>query len=276
MGKLKTRNNLIFYIFISLIAFIWMVPVIFMVLTSLKETTELYSRSIFSLPETFQWRNYIEAWETGNMSLYIRNSAVISIIKVPLGVFVSALAAFGLSRLNYKFEKSTFVFFVLGMTIPFQAALVPLVIMLSNVGLMNTLTGLIITYLGFGLPFAILMLTGFMKGIPKELDEAAKIDGCTNLGLFFKVILPVTKPALAALFIFDFLATWNEFLLAQVFINSDSMRPVTAGLMQFQGQHATNWPVMLAGVLLSVLPVLIVYVMFQKHFTQGLAGAVKG
>ncbi|WP_077622548.1 carbohydrate ABC transporter permease [Sediminibacillus massiliensis] len=269
-------SKTLFYIFIITFGLVWLVPVFFLAITALKSTGDLFSGSLFSLPQKYNWGNFIEAFREGDMAVYMRNSAFISIIKVPLGILVAALAAFGLTRLNFKWEKPIYIFFILGMTIPFQACLVPLVIMLTNANLMDTYVGLIILYIGFGIPFAMLILTGFFRGIPKELDEAARIDGCSDLGLFFRIILPVAKPAIATLIIMDFLATWNEFLLAQIFISSDNLKTVTTGIMSFTGQHSTNYPLMMAGVLMSVLPVLAVYIIFQRHFVQGMGGAVKG
>lgn len=269
-------SKILFYVFITTFALVWLVPVFFLLLTSLKSTGDLFGGSLFSLPKEYQWGNFVQAWKDGDMSLYMKNSLIISIIKVPLGIFIAALAAFGLTRLNFKWEKPTYIFFILGMTIPFQACLVPLVIMLNKAQLMNTYTGLILIYLGFGIPFAILILYGFFKGIPKELDEAARIDGCTDFGLFLRVILPVALPAISTLVILDFLATWNEFLLAQIFLTADDLKTVTTGIMSFRGEHSTNYPLMMSGVLLSVVPVLIVYIMFQKHFVNGFGGAVKG
>jgi raffinose/stachyose/melibiose transport system permease protein len=275
MNEIKPRN-ILFYIFIITFALVWLVPVFFLAMTSLKSTGDLFSGSLFSLPKEYQWGNFIEAWKEGDMGVYMKNSLFISIIKVPLGIFIAALAAFGLTRLNFKWEKPTYIFLILGMTIPFQACLVPLVIMLNKVHLMNTYAGLILIYLGFGIPFAILILYGFFQGIPRELDEAARIDGCNDFRLFLKVILPVALPAISTLVILDFLATWNEFLLAQIFLTSDDLKTVTTGIMSFRGEHSTNYPLMMSGVLLSVLPVLIVYIMFQKHFVNGFGGAVKG
>lgn len=266
-----------FYVFITTFAFIWLIPVFFLTVTALKSPADLFgSASLFSLPSQFQWGNFLDAWTEGEMGMYMKNSLLISVIKVPLGIFIAALAAFGLTRLNFKFEKPMYMFFILGMTIPFQACLVPLVMMFTKAGLMNTYTGLIILYIGFGIPFAILILTGFFKGIPMELDEAARMDGCTDFKLFLKVILPVSMPALSTLIILDFLATWNEFLLAQIFLSSDTMKTVTTGILAFSGEYSTNYPLMMSGVLLSVLPVLIVYIIFQKHFVNGFSGAVKG
>lgn len=269
-------SKILFYVFISIFAFVWLMPVLILVFTSLKSSGDLYSGSLFSLPEEFKWGNFVEAWKEGNLGIYMKNSFMISVIKVPLGILIASLAAFGLTRMNFKWEKPMYIFFILGMTIPFQACLVPLVMMLNKMNLLNTHVGLIILYLGFGLPFATLILYGFFKGIPRELDEAARIDGCSDLYLFIKIILPVALPAISTLVILDFLSTWNEFLLAQIFLTSDYLKTVPAGIMSFQGEYSTNYPLMMSGVLLSVLPVLLVYIIFQKHFVSGFGGAVKG
>ncbi|MBM7570587.1 carbohydrate ABC transporter permease [Aquibacillus albus] len=272
----KQPARVLFYIFIITFGLVWLIPVFFLTITALKSNGDLFSNPLYALPSKYHFENFIEAFNEGNMIVYMRNSAFISIIKVPLGILVAALAAFGLTRLSFKWEKPFYIFFILGMTIPFQACLVPLVIMLTKANLMNTYVGLIFIYIGFGIPFAMLILTGFFKGIPRELDDAARIDGCSDLGLFFRIILPVAKPAIATLIIMDFLATWNEFLLAQIFISSDNLKTVTTGIMSFTGEYSTDYPLMMSGVLLSVLPVLLVYIIFQKHFVKGLGGAVKG
>jgi len=273
--KLKP-SRLLFYIFITSFALVWLIPVFFLFLTSLKSNGDLFGNPLYALPEEFQWGNFVEAWKEGNLGMYMKNSLIISVIKVPLGIFVAALAAFGLTRLNFKWEKPVYLFIILGMTIPFQACLVPLVIMLNKVNLMDTHVGLIFIYIGFGIPMATLILYGFFKGIPNELDEAARIDGCSDLFLFLRIILPVALPAISTLVILDFLATWNEFLLAQIFLTSDELKTITTGIMSFKGEYSTNYPLMMSGVLLSVLPVLLVYLIFQKHFVNGFGGAVKG
>lgn len=269
-------SKLLFYFFIISFALVWLIPIFFVMITSLKSSGDLFSNSLFSLPKEYKWSNLIEAWKEGDLSLYMKNSLFISIVKVPLGILIAALGAFGLTRLNFKWEKPVYLFIILGMTIPFQATLVPLVIMLNKVNLLNSHVGLIILYIGFGIPFATLILYGFFKAIPRELDEAARIDGCSDLFLFIRIILPIAMPAIATLIILDFLSTWNEFLLAQIFLTSDDLKTVTTGIMSFKGQYSTNYPLMMAGVLITVLPVLVVYIIFQKHFVSGFGGAVKG
>ena len=166
--------------------------------------------------------------------------------------------------------------FLIGMMVPHQVALVPLNIILSRLQLTNTYGGLFYVYVGFGIAFGILVLRGFMRAIPFEIDESARIDGASNWQLFIHIIVPITRPAISTLLIMDFLSTWNEFLLASVLITDDTMRTVPAGLLRFHGEAGVHYPTLCAGVLISILPVFIVYLFFQRYFVEGMAGAVKG
>jgi raffinose/stachyose/melibiose transport system permease protein len=271
--KRKVSNGLLYLILIVLAVF-FILPIVFVAFTALKSNADLNAHSFHSFPRELMWGNFADAWE--RIKKYMGNSLLISVVKVPLGILVNALAAFALTRLRFKWSTGMFVFILIGMMVPMQATLVPLNMMLNAVGLNNTYPGIMFIYLGFGIPFGILVLRGFMLAIPRELDEAAVIDGCGELGKFFRIIVPIAMPAIATLFILDFLATWNEFLLAQIFITKESMQPVTAGLLTFQGQHSTDYTLLNAGVLLSIIPVMFVYVFFQKYLISGMVGAVKG
>ena len=204
----------------------------------------------------------------------MKNGLIICLLKVPLGILVESLAAFAITRLNIKHKTAIFVFFLLGMMLPHQMALIPLNRAFSNYNLINNYAGLFVVYTGFGIGYGILVLRGFMRSIPKDLDEAAYIDGCGKLRLYYNIILPITKPAIATVFIVDFLNTWNEFLLQSILITSDSLRTVPNGLMSFIGEYGTDYGLLNAGVLISIVPVLVVYLSFQKYFVEGMAGEV--
>lgn len=278
MEELRVRPavNILRYTFLIVLALIFLIPVLFIAFTALKSKSDLLTSPFYALPKKFQWGNFLKAWDQGKMSMYMGNTVFICLIKVPLGILIEALAAFALTRLNFKWSNSMFAFFLVGMMIPIQATLVPLNIFLNKTHLVNTYPGIFLIYVGFGIPFGILILRGFFRTIPKEIDESALIDGCSDLGKFLRIVLPLAMPAIATLVIFDFMATWNEFLLAQIFITKDSMRTITTGLLSFKGEHATDYTLMNAGVLISIIPTLAVYLMFQKYFVSGLAGSVKG
>lgn len=272
----KKWNKIIFYILLTLLALLWMAPVFTVFMTALKSQGDFYSgSSLFSLPEQLKWSNFTDAWTKGRLGTYMKNGLIICLLKVPLGILVESMAAFAITRLDIKHKTAIFIFFLLGMMLPHQMALIPLNRVFSNYNLINHYAGLFIVYTGFGIGYGILVLRGFMRSIPKDLDEAAYIDGCNKLRLYFHIILPITKPALATVFIVDFLNTWNEFLLQSILITKDSLRTVPNGLLSFIGEYGTNYGLLNAGVLISIVPVLVVYLTFQKYFVEGMAGAVK-
>jgi len=276
MKKTIKRKPWVKYLVLSVLSLIWIVPLIAIVLTSIKSPADFFGGlGLFELPEVFHWDNFRVAFFEGNLFMYMRNSLIISFVKVPIGIFVAALAAFALTRLNIKWKRGIFIFFLIGMMVPFQIALVPLNTFFSRHGLIDSLGALTYVYIAFGLPFAILVLRGFFNAIPRDIDEAAYIDGCSKFRLFISILLPIAKPALASLFILDFLATWNEFLLASVLIRDTARQPITAGLMTFVGERGTDFGLLSAGVLINVIPVFVVYLVLQRYFVEGVAGAVK-
>lgn len=272
----KITKKVILYVVLAILAIIWIIPIFTLIATSLKHKKDFMSGlSLFQLPAQIAWDNFANAITQGRLFTYMKNDLIVSFLKVPLGIFVGSLAAFSLTRLNIKHKTGIFIFFLIGMMLPMQTALVPINMIYSKLNLLNTYFGLFYVYIGFGLSYCILVMRGFMLGIPKDIDEAAYIDGCTKWQLFYKIILPIAKPAVATLFITDFLSTWNEYLLASVIINDNALKTVPVGIMTFVGEHGTDYGLLCAGVLISVLPVMIVYLAFQRHFVEGMAGAVK-
>jgi len=258
-------------------ALFWLIPLLFIIFTSFKTRADLMQGSPFSLPKTFTFANYEAAWKTGKFTVYGLNSLIISATKPPINMFIAALAAFALSRLRFRFQRGLFLFFVMGTMIPVQVALGPIFTMILNAGLLSTYLGILLPYIAFGLPYQIFLFHGFFKAIPRDLDEAAKIDGCSAFGLLFRIILPLSLPILGAVFILDFVATWNEFAIALVILSSSSSWTIPLGLTSFQGQFTTNYGALNAAIVLSILPVILVYLIFQRYFVAGLTtGAVKG
>ena len=274
--KLHSPKTWLIYLLLVLLALVWIAPAFTLIATALKSQKDFYSgMSLFQLPPQIAWDNFSAAITSGHMFFYMKNDLVICLIKVPLGILLEAMAAFAITRLRVRNRTSVFIFFLIGMMLPMQVALIPISIVFGKLGLFNTYIGLGVVYIGFGISFGILVLRGFMSGIPHELDEAAYIDGCNKVQLFTRVILPLSKPAIATLFISDFLATWNEYLLSSIIITKDEMKTVPTGIMSFVGQHGTDYGGLCAGVIISIIPVMIVYFMFQKYFVAGMAGAIK-
>lgn len=276
MIRKKNLNKILFFTILIVVALIWIAPVYTLVATAMKSKKDFFSGTgLFSLPETIAWKNFANAFIKGRLALYMRNGLIICLLKVPLGIFVEALAAFAITRLNIRFRTGIFIFFLIGMMLPMQSALVPINIVFSKLKLLNTYFGLFYVYIGFGISYGILILRGFFRGIPKEIDEAATLDGCNKWQLLWKIIMPIAKPAVATLVITDFLATWNEYLLASVIINDNAKKTVPVGLLTFVGEHGTDYGFLCAGVLMSIAPVLAVYLIFQRNFVEGMSGAIK-
>lgn len=265
------------WISLLLIAIIWVAPFVFIVFTSLKTPAAVTSTGAFMPPVEWAWGNYSGAWNRGSFASSFFNSVIITAIKVPIGLLVSAMAAYALAKIKLRFNKLLLLIVVFGTMIPFQVMLAPLFTLVNSFGLIDTYIGVILPYIAFGVPYQVFILHGFFKGIPKELSEAALIDGASHFTIFRRIFLPVCLPVLAALFILDFVSTWNEFAMALVLLQDQGMWTLPLGLMSFQGQFSSDYGQLNAAIVMTVLPATIVYLIFQRYFVSGLtSGAVKG
>lgn len=259
-----------------LLAIIWITPFVFIVFTSLKSNSTVMGSSAFSPPTELAFGNFVSAWNRGNFSTTAFNGIVITFIKVPLGLFVSAMAAYALAKVPMRMNKALFALFVFGTMLPFQVMLAPIFRQVNAFGLINTYPGIILPYLAFGIPYQVFILYGFFSAVPKELSEAARIDGASHFTIFRRIFLPVSLPVLSALLILDFVATWNEFAMALVILQDPRMWTLPLGLMNFQSQFQSDYGQLNAAIIMTVLPAALVYLMFQRYFVSGLtSGAVK-
>lgn len=251
-------------------------PVYLMVNTSFKTTME-YFESPLSLPKTFYLTNYIEAWRIAKFPIVIRNSIFITTVSVILVIILASFAAYPLARSKGKLSKIIFVFFVSGLMLPFQSGMVPLISVLQKMNLMNTFTGVISVYVATNIAFAVFLFTGYIKTLPIELDEAALIDGCSRYRLYWKVIFPLMKPVTATVAIITSLSVWNDFLINYLIISSADKRTLPATAFIFFNKYSTNWGYGFAVLVLSMLPLVILFLILQKHVVKGIAaGSVKG
>jgi raffinose/stachyose/melibiose transport system permease protein len=270
----KSVKVALFYAVLIVAALIWFLPVIILILTALKDAGDFAINGTFSLPKAVKWANFTEAWDTG-VKNYFFNSVLVTGIKVPAGVLVESMAAFALTHMPFRWANRVFLFILVGLIVPIQMTLVPLTMLMNALGLIDTLTGLILLYIGFGIPFGVLVMRGFFRTIPTAIIEAARIDGCSYFRIFFRIALPLAIPAVVSLCILDGVATWNEFILAQIFLRSDELRTLPLGLVEFSTQFSTQYDQLAAAVLISVLPVVLVFLLFQRYFVSGMTGAVK-
>ncbi|WAH98535.1 carbohydrate ABC transporter permease [Arthrobacter sp. MMS18-M83] len=269
------RAGLWIALFVAMLA--WAMPLVFVIFTSLKSEDQIFSTSSFSFPSSAEWANYAKALQTGNLLTAGGNSLLIALIKVPIGLLISAAAAFALSRIKFKYSRALLAAFAMGSMVPIQVALGPLFRVILDLGLLNNPIGVILPYIGFGLPYQIFILYGFFSAVPKEIDESVRVDGGGNWRLFLQIILPLSKPALAALFILDFVSTWNEYAIALVILQNKASQTVPLAIQGFQSQFTSSYGPLNAFTIMSILPVVIIYLLFQRYFVQGtFTGAVKG
>ncbi len=258
--------------------FIWVVfPFYWMVATSLRPNAELYARQVSLLPQELTFEHYLTELNRYQFGVRMRNSLVVASTTTILTMAVSSLGAFSVTRMRYRGRAAIARSILFVYLIPGSLLFIPLYIIVYTVGLANTLTSLIVTYLTFSIPFSTWMLMGYFKAIPKDMEEAAMIDGCTRLQTFYKILLPLSAPGLVAAGIFAFTLSWNEFLYALIFITSSKLQTIPVGLASHIVADIYMWGPLMAGSTMAAIPVIILYMLAQRALVQGLfAGSVRG
>ena len=263
-------------IFLAVTSLMMIYPLYWLITSAFKTNEEFFSAP-YSLPTTWVFENIARAWEVANLGTAMLNSTIVTVSATLLTVFLGALTAYALSRYTFKLKGFLMAFFLLGMLIPIHSTLVPLFIIMNKVGLLNTYWALILPYTAFELPIAIFLTAAYMASIPKEVEEAAIIDGTGYWGIFFKIMLPLSVPALATVTILAFLRNWNEFVFALVFINSSSLKTLPLSLAVFSDGFSTDYVLTMAAMTVAVVPTIIMYLIFQEQIMKGMvAGSVKG
>jgi len=257
---------------------VWTVaPLYWMVATSLKSNTEIYGAAATLWPKALTFDNYTTLFAETNFPIYFRNSLIVALATVVLSLVISALGAYALTRLRFRGRRVLAQGLVYTYLMPSSLLFIPLLIIVRNVGLQNTMEGLVLSYLGFTVPFCTWLLMGYFISIPVELEESAMIDGCSRLGVLWRIVLPLTLPALAIVAFFSFTLSWNEFIYASVLVTDANVRTIPTGIPDFVVADVFFWGPMMASTLISTLPPLIVYFVFQRFLISGLTlGAVKG
>lgn len=254
-----------------------LIPCILIVITSLRTTKEIVRSGLFGNITTMHWENYIQAWTGGRFSTYFSNSAIISLFSVIGVLLFSLLGAYALSILKFKGKGIFKTLIVMGLVIPLEIIVIPLFYDMQSMGLMDTHWAIILPTIAMNVPFGTFLLSGFIKDIPGSLLEAAKIDGSTEWKSLWYIVAPIIKPALISLLIFTFMWSWNAFMLPNIMIKSESMRTLPLGLDFFRGKNMQNIPLIAAASNIIALPVIIIYLIFQKNLIKGMmVGAVKG
>ncbi|WP_256758250.1 carbohydrate ABC transporter permease [Cohnella sp. WQ 127256] len=270
----KSVSHIILLVYLIAILY----PFLFVLFSSFKTDNQAIASNPFGLPSSFHFENYKEAWVNAKINVYFFNSLYIATLCSIATIIISSLAAFAITRMRYlKISKGMFQFILIGMLIPGNALLLPIYILLKDTSILGTHLALIIPYTAGAIPFTVIILSAFMRSIPGELEEASVMDGLSAKGIFTKIILPITVPALVTVFIVNFIGNWNEFLMANFFISTDELRTLPVGMVGFRDIYNTNYAQMSAGIVYSIVPVMIIYGVLQKQIIEGLtAGSVKG
>ena len=272
----KILNKLL-YIVLIIWAAIQIFPLYWLITFSLKTNEEIFGGNLIGLPDKFLWGNYEKALVNANVGVYFMNSVIVTGITILITVLISLMASYALVRMKWKLRNTTLLIFMTGLMIPIHAALLPVFLILRKIKLLDTYWALILPYVAFAIPMAILILTSFMKSIPREIEEAACIDGCSIYGIFFRIIIPILRPAVATISIFTFLQAWNELLFATVFINKQAYKPLTVGIQSMAGKYATEWGPIGAALVIATIPTVIIYLLMSSQVHKSLtAGAIKG
>jgi raffinose/stachyose/melibiose transport system permease protein len=278
--SLKVRKFSPVWIPVFVFAFTWLIvailPFYYMIVTSFKTLGEFLGGSIFKLPASWIPVNYIKVFE-GSFLRYLINSVILIAITLTLLLLLSAFTAYPLARMKFRFNRPIYSIIVAAMSVPIYITLIPLFMMTINTRTYDTLWALIGPNLAFNLPISVFILTSFMQSIPKELEEAAEMDGCGRYSTFFRIIFPLSRPGLATLGIYNGVVIWNEFCFAMVLTQSSAVRTLPLAVWDYQGQYSINIPLILAVLTLSSLPIIILYIFSQDKLVKGMmAGAVKG
>lgn len=274
----KIVRATLFYTLCTLIVVLWMVPFMVAFFTAFKTMDEIFMlRNFWSPPRVWSFENFRIAWTEGRMGRYFINTAIVTSISVAGTLFLSSLSAYALAWYEFKLRTTILMIFVGGMLIPFQMLLIPVYRFSVVTGLYDTLTGVILFHIAFQLGFCTFFLRNFMMTIPSSLFDAARIDGAGAFKIYSRIIMPLIKPALAALSILEFTWIWNDYLWSLILLQSDAKKTVTIGLTTLQGQWISSWNIIAAGALLAATVPVIVFLVFQRYFIQGLTlGSVKG
>lgn len=276
MDKSTNQPSVLFtHLLFIVLCIIALYPLIWVATNSFKTDIQLFEHS-WSLPKEWHWENYVRAWKFG-IAKYILNSVFVTVCSVLINVSISLMAAFSLSRFHFK-GKNFFLYFILGglMLAP-EVSLIPLFRILTSLKIYNTYLAMILPNVAFGIPFTTFLVRSYMLGLPRDYEEAAFIDGANALKVFWYVVIPLCRPIIASAMLLDAMRVWNEFMFALTFVINDNLKTLPLGLMSFAGALREQWTVVMAGIVISSIPMIALYLLTQKQFIRGLAaGGIKG
>jgi multiple sugar transport system permease protein len=265
------KRGVLYWIFATLLLLLWISPILASLLTSIKTLSELNQGQYWTFPETFSLRNYVEAFTVGKFSTYFVNSVLITLPSVVAVLFLSSLNGYVLAKLRFRWNSKLLLIFLGGMLLPFQILLIP-VFYISNQFLhtYDTRLGVVLFHVAFQIGFSSFFMRNFIKTIPDGIIEASRIDGCSEWRIFTTIVVPLMRPALAALATLLFTWIWNDYLWSLILIQSDDLKPITSGLQNLKGQWIASYHLQSAGAVLAAIPPVFIFAFLQKHFIRGL------
>ena len=258
------------YIFLISFTLIYMMPFFSALVTSVRTQDDISLNGFWSIPEEITFLNFSDAWTGGRVNRYLLNSFIITIPALTATIFLSSLSAFDLARYKFTGNRLIYFMYVAGTMLPFQILLLPVFMLTNKLGLYNTYWSVILIHTAFQLGFCTFVLRNFMRTLPGEIMDAARIDGATEFGIYWRIVMPLTVPAIAAVAVLEFTWIFNDYIWALILIQDDALKPVTAGLAGLQGQFSTNWPLIVAAALMAAVPTLIIFFALQRYFIGGL------
>jgi len=277
VGSKRGPLRFLFVLFMIVLVVLELFPLIWLLDFSLLKSGDFYGSSLLKWPNPPMWKNYTDAFKNAHIPLLFANSLLVTIISILIIVVFSVSMGYAFTRMEWKLKKPIFALIMVGMIIPIYATLLPNFILFKEAGILNSYFSLILPYAAFQIPISMFLISGFMETIPRALEEAAVIDGLTVPGLIFRVVLPILRPALAAVAVIAFLACWNEFIMAVTYIDKDSLRTLPFAVVYFMGQYSSNYGAQFAVLSIIAIPSILIYLLFTDQITRGItAGSVKG
>ena len=272
-----TKSTFLIQIVMSLCAIAFMAPIFMILNYSFKTKKELYLSSPIALPESFSLDNYVQAFKKLNLVTTFGNTFLYTAISVLILALLCGTTAWAIARCHHKFFKFCYIYFIIGILIPYQALFLPIYIIGFNMHLTNTRIGIIFMYIATGVSFGVFLMNSFMSTVPVELEESARIDGCSVFKTYYKIVLPLLKPAMATLVIMQSFQIWNDYLLASLYVSKKQLKTLTVAIQSLFSAQSSDYTTAMAAIVISVLPIAILFICLQKYFIKGMTvGAVKG
>lgn len=272
-----TKSTLVIQIVMTLVAVLFISPILIIINYSFKTKKELYLTSPLSLPQSLQFGNYEKAFSKLNLAVTFTNTLLYTAVSVLVLALLCGSTAWAIARCKAKFFKFCYIYFIIGILIPYQALFLPIYMIGYNLNLTNTRYGIIFMYIATGISFGVFLMNSFMSTVPLELEEAARIDGCSVFRTYFTIVMPLLKPAMATLVIMQAFQIWNDYLLASLYVSKKQLKTMTVAIQSLFSAQTSDYTTAMAAIVISVLPIAILFISLQKYFIKGMTvGAVKG